>query len=110
MSSDEFYNLVLIECPKCRSRENLKIPKQIINQSKKLTTVSIPSDLICEHSFQVFIDNNFSVRGYQKVDFEISKMEYYEDFSDPLNQGSHYKEADRDTLLPYLQKNTFIQS
>jgi len=40
-----------------------------------LTTVSIPFGLICNHSFNAFIDKKFKVRGYQKVDFEISKIE-----------------------------------
>ncbi|MFX1395031.1 MAG: hypothetical protein ACFFAH_15870, partial [Promethearchaeota archaeon] len=104
MTSEDFYKFVLVECPKCRSRENLKIPKQIINQSKQLTTVSVPSNLVCDHSFQAFIDKNFKVRGYQSVDFEIAKMEYYEDFSEPSDQEQNYRIEDQDDLLPFLQK------
>jgi len=101
---EDFYKFVLVECPKCRSRENLKIPNQIINQSKQLTTASVPSGLVCEHSFQAFIDKNFKVRGYQNVDFEIAKMEYYEDFSKPLKQEKNYAIEKQDNLLPFLQK------
>ncbi len=36
-----------------------------------MTTVSIQKDEICEHHFQAFIDKDFRIRGYQKVDFEI---------------------------------------
>ena len=54
------------------------MPTKIINQSKQLTTVSIPVDLCCEHSFQAFIDKNFKVRGYQQVDFEFSSVEFIE--------------------------------
>ena len=104
-SSEDLYRSVSIVCPKCKSKENLKIPKQIINQSKQLTTISIPSKLVCEHSFQAFIDKNFSVRGYQNVDFEISKMEYYEAYGEPLKKETDYK-VESDELYPFLQKIT----
>ncbi len=70
---------VNIECPICRKKKKLNIPQKIINQSKQLTTVSVPSGLVCEHNFQSFIDKNFQIRGYQKVDFELSRMEFYQD-------------------------------
>jgi hypothetical protein len=69
---------VKLKCPTCDKYDELKIPYKIINKSKHLTTVSIPSGLICEHNFQAFIDKNFNVRGYQKIDFEFTKMEFYE--------------------------------
>jgi len=74
----ELYKDILAICPTCKSRKELKIPTKIINQSKQLTTVSIPSGTVCKHSFQSFVDKNFIVRGYQKVDFEFAKMEFYE--------------------------------
>ena len=77
-SEKELYRDILAVCPTCKSRKELKIPTKIINQSKQLTTVSIPSGTVCEHSFQAFVDKNFVVRGYQKVDFEFAKMEFYE--------------------------------
>ncbi|MEJ2277681.1 MAG: hypothetical protein P8Y70_08025 [Candidatus Lokiarchaeota archaeon] len=45
----------------------------------------LPSGLVCEHSFQTFVDKNFLIRGYQKVDFELSKMEFYEGKSQDEN-------------------------
>ncbi|MHA2007647.1 MAG: hypothetical protein ACXABO_10310 [Promethearchaeota archaeon] len=69
---------IMVVCPTCNSKRELKIPSKIINQSKQLTTVSIPSGTVCEHSFQSFVDKNFKVRGYQRVDFEFAKMEFYE--------------------------------
>lgn len=59
-------------CPACRKVKELKIANSIINQAKQLTTVSITTGLCCEHSFQAFVDKNFQVRGYQKVDFEFT--------------------------------------
>ena len=78
-SYEEQLREVPMVCPECKKAEKLQIPQQIINQSKQLTTVSIPRGIVCEHSFQAFIDKNFKVRGYQKVDFELSKMEYFGD-------------------------------
>jgi len=69
---------IVVQCPICKSKKNLEIPSQIINQSNQLSTVSIPSGLVCKHTFQAFIDKNFKVRGYQKVDFELSRMEFYD--------------------------------
>lgn len=60
-----------IVCPVCKKTKNLIIPSKIISQSKNLTTVSIPKNLVCEHHFQAFVDKNFKVRGYQKVDFDF---------------------------------------
>jgi len=76
--NEEFLKEIKIRCPECSTDKKLMIPKKVIDQSKQLTTISIPSKLCCEHSFQAFVDKNFIVRGYQKVDFEFSHMEFYE--------------------------------
>jgi len=59
-------------CPVCKTRDLVGIPKKKINNSSHLTTVSIQKGLICPHHFQIFIDKNSQVRGYQKVDFELN--------------------------------------
>ncbi len=69
---------IVVQCPICKGKKKLEIPSQIINQSNQLSTVSIPSGFVCKHTFQAFIDKNFKVRGYQKVDFELSRMEIYD--------------------------------
>jgi len=76
--TNEMYENIHVVCPTCKATKDLKIPAKIINQAKQLTTVSIPSGTVCEHGFQSFVDKNYSVRGYQKVDFEFYKMEFYE--------------------------------
>lgn len=76
-SKDDLASIHVV-CPSCKSKKDLSIPTKIINQAKQLTTVSIPSGAVCEHGFQAFVDKNFAVRGYQKVDFEFNKMEFYE--------------------------------
>ncbi|MFW9784163.1 MAG: hypothetical protein ACFFFB_17920 [Candidatus Heimdallarchaeota archaeon] len=74
----ELFETIRVICPSCKAIKELKIPIQIINQSKQLTTVSIPSGTVCEHGFQSFVDKNFKIRGYQKVDFEFSHLEFFE--------------------------------
>jgi len=76
--SEENYQKVTLECPICGTRNDLQIPRKIINESKQLTTISIPRGLVCDHHFQAFVDKNFQTRGYQKIDFELSRMEFYE--------------------------------
>ena len=68
-----------------QAKQKIKRSKKIINQSKQLTTVSIPSGLCCEHGFQAFIDKQFKVKGYQQVDFDFSKVEFLEDKEEEKN-------------------------
>jgi hypothetical protein len=78
-------------CPMCKKSEFIKIPESIINESHNVTTISIPMNFMCEHSFQVFLDKHFAIRGYQRVDLDISNLEIYSD-------GSGVKE---DLLITY---------
>lgn len=63
--------LIKFTCPTCKAVKELKISTSIITKAKGLSTISIQKNQICEHHFQAFIDKDFNVRGYQKVDFEI---------------------------------------
>jgi len=64
-------NLVLITCPICNLKKKIEIPYDAIQSAKSLAAIFIPKNLICEHNFQAFIDKNYAVRGYQKIDFEL---------------------------------------
>ncbi|MHA1987341.1 MAG: hypothetical protein ACW98D_11935 [Promethearchaeota archaeon] len=61
-------------CPVCKSQKSLQVPKSIIDKAKGLTTMSIAKGLVCGHQFQAYVDKNFAVRGYQRVDFEFEKI------------------------------------
>ena len=80
----EYDNLTKIHvtCPHCKKSKFIKIPANIILESSNLTTISIPLNYMCEHSFQIFVDKNFVLRGYQRVDFDISNFEIYSDGTD----------------------------
>lgn len=73
---------IYVTCPHCNTSKFIKIPANIITESSHLTTISIPLNHVCEHSFQIFVDNHFVIRGYQQVDFDISNFEIYQDGSD----------------------------
>ena len=60
-------------CPVCKSAKTLRFPQSIVIKAKGLTTMSIAKGLVCGHQFQAFVDKNFMVRGYQKVDFEFGR-------------------------------------
>ena len=62
-----------VTCPICKTRDLIGIPEKQIKKSSHLTTVSIQKGLICPHHFQLFIDRNMKIRGYQKVDFELTQ-------------------------------------
>ena len=62
---------VPIICPICKTKKNLELPTSVVNQASNIATISLPKGLICEHHFQMFVDKNFHVRGYQKVDLEM---------------------------------------
>ncbi|MFX1374486.1 MAG: hypothetical protein ACFFA0_01620 [Promethearchaeota archaeon] len=63
---------IQIVCPICKTRDLIGVPKRELTKSSHLTTISIQKGLICPHHFQVFVDKNLQIRGYQKVDFELN--------------------------------------
>ena len=76
------YSDVKIDCPVCKASKVMKFPKSVISKSRHLTTISLPKGLVCDHHFQAFLDKNFAVRGYQKVDFEFENKETQKEQAD----------------------------
>ena len=70
MTIQEQIKIISTTCPICKSKKSLEIPDSIVKKNTQLTTISLPKGLVCDHHFQMFIDKNFKIRGYQKVDFE----------------------------------------
>ncbi|MHA1340004.1 MAG: hypothetical protein ACTSRZ_07405 [Promethearchaeota archaeon] len=72
-SSSEDILKARVICPKCQKSEYIEISRELLKRSGKgLTTILIPKDLICEHSFQIFVDRNGAVRGYETPDYELT--------------------------------------
>jgi hypothetical protein len=68
---------VSITCPICKKCKGINIPEFTNPQKSHLLTISIPKGMICEHHFQAFVDKNYNIRGYQKVDIELKDRPNY---------------------------------
>ncbi|KKM08373.1 hypothetical protein LCGC14_1724380, partial [marine sediment metagenome] len=64
---------IQVTCPICKTRDIVGLPERTLKENSHLITVSIHKGLICPHHFQLFIDKNLRIRGYQKVDLELNK-------------------------------------
>ncbi|MHA1793136.1 MAG: hypothetical protein ACTSVI_10865 [Promethearchaeota archaeon] len=64
---------VLVRCPICKKEAKIDIPVFLMNESQDgVLKVQIPQGACCdEHSFMVYIDKKFTVRGYQNADIEF---------------------------------------
>ncbi len=61
-----------VACPACDKKGKIDVPLNLIVDSDKGTvTVDVPPNVVCTHAFQVFLDKNGNIRGYQKVDFQL---------------------------------------
>ncbi|MEJ2295373.1 MAG: hypothetical protein P8Y23_11495, partial [Candidatus Lokiarchaeota archaeon] len=65
------------------------IPLSIIDESKQLTTISIPRGKICDHHFQIFIDKSYRIRGFQRVDYELCDQQDSDNLSGKNNEKFH---------------------
>jgi hypothetical protein len=84
-------NKIHIICPICKTTDIVGIPPSKLNKKSNLTAISVHKNLICPHHFQFFIDNNFNIRGYQKVDLELNQVN-----SKNLRNGvKAYKEVEK---------------
>ncbi|MFW9939348.1 MAG: hypothetical protein ACFFD5_17025 [Candidatus Thorarchaeota archaeon] len=104
IQADKQINIQFV-CPVCKSEKELSINKSVINQAKQLTTISIPRNKICPHHFQAFVDKNFKVRGYQKVDFSFES-----DISDERNIiVCNFKRDDNELFKNLVMKANYIE-
>jgi len=93
-------------CPICKSKKDLDLPASIVNQASNIATISLPKGLVCDHHFQMFVDKNFHVRGYQKVDLEIEinekdrKQDEKELFETLLLDGNYLEYRPKNQLRP----------
>ncbi|MHA1672830.1 MAG: hypothetical protein ACTSYI_04325 [Promethearchaeota archaeon] len=65
--------VLFIECPICKRAKYISILEKILLKTLKspsgMSSMLIPSQEICEHTFIVHFDENFKVRNTQQVDF-----------------------------------------
>jgi hypothetical protein len=73
-------------CPVCDKSKIVEVPIKVVENSKTLLTISVPSNYICEHGFQAYVDKWFSVRGYQNSDLELKNLEIFETGSKKIDE------------------------
>ncbi|MHA2425357.1 MAG: hypothetical protein ACXAEF_11245 [Candidatus Thorarchaeota archaeon] len=86
-------NLTII-CPDsaCGTKKEITVPADNLKQSASgIVTISISKGLVCDHSFQVFVDANGRVRGYKKPDFELS----FTPEQESVDSTTQYEETER---------------
>jgi len=105
LKTSELNKSVLIICPICKIKKQVNIPKSIINDAKQLTSISISKNIVCDHHFQAFIDKNYIVRGYQKVDYQLEDQENKEE-----NRPSHDdKENDEELFNNLILEKNYVE-
>ncbi len=91
-------NKIQVICPICKTRDIIGIPVIRQNERTHLTTISIHKGLICPHHFQIFVDKNLQIRGYQKVDLELHQENTkklwngVKAFNENENENNHFFE------------------
>ena len=80
ITKTDFYKSISIICPVCKTQKRVNIPRWLIDDAKQITTISISKNIVCKHHFQCFIDNNYAVRGYQTVDYQIENDENFDSY------------------------------
>ena len=69
--ADEETNKINVQCPVCNTKQDVELPIRIVKDNiKGVATIAINAQ--CGHSFHIFVDKNFSIRGYQRSDFDVS--------------------------------------
>ncbi|MFX1339187.1 MAG: hypothetical protein ACFFDK_11310 [Promethearchaeota archaeon] len=54
---------ILVRCPSCSGNGYIDVAEENLKDVKRgLLAVNIPSDIICTHSFIVYIDKNLVIR------------------------------------------------
>ncbi len=92
-------------CPVCKIRRYLEVPKSVIEDAKQLTTMSIARGLVCQHQFQAFVDKNYQVRGYQRVDFEFDNK-FNQDQS---SEFSNIKQDDTELFENLVLEGNYVE-
>ncbi len=63
-----------VTCPICQTVKNLNVPETVFSQKKFGTIkIQVPPGAVCpEHQFIVFVDSKGNIRGYERIDIQMS--------------------------------------
>ncbi len=107
---------VEIRCPTCKKRGKIQVAQERIEQvTRGLLAVNIAPNVICEHSFIVYIDKNFEIRSYFIADFKVSlpRITKTEKEEDMETLSKHISDVDliklnlNALMLAYVLKSIF---
>lgn len=77
-----------VRCPTCSQRGKIEVSEEEVkNTTKGLYAVNVSENIVCDHSFVVYVDKNLAVRDSFMADFQIdlpsstSKQEIDKDVS-----------------------------
>ncbi|MHA1681506.1 MAG: hypothetical protein ACTSUE_10880 [Promethearchaeota archaeon] len=64
---------ILVRCPVCHVEKEVNIPIFLVKEAQDgVLKIQIPQGACCaEHSFMVYIDKKFKIKGYQNADIEF---------------------------------------
>ncbi len=72
MGKDETKKVHVV-CPICRARADIPVPTYIFHRNENgIANIQIQTNDVCEHQFLIAIDQNFNVRGTEKIDFAVA--------------------------------------
>ncbi len=61
-----------IICPTCSKHGKIQVEDSLVKQNERgITAINIMKNIICEHSFLVYVDKNYNVRDAVSFDFSI---------------------------------------
>jgi hypothetical protein len=62
----------MIQCPQCHTQKNIEIPGYVFSQKRSgLIKIQLRTGQVCNHEFVAFVDQKGTVRGYEKIDFQL---------------------------------------
>jgi len=78
-------NTLRVFCPNCNILKTIEIPSQIMVKFGGKPAITLPPYLVCEHTFQMIVDNDFDPVGYHTAKTEeeqklIEDKEFYQEF------------------------------
>ncbi len=62
---------ISVQCPACSSKQNVEVPTHLVQENLKGVSI-VAINARCGHSFHIFIDRRFSIRGIQRSDFDVT--------------------------------------
>ncbi len=84
---------IQVICPICDTRGRVDVPRAKVEAKDTGTTsVLVPKDLMCEHSFYTYVDRNYAVRDYLVTDLMLfSEKDKYEQLKLQIQKEARQK-------------------